>query len=120
MGDTSLDVYKPKTVLKAILIVLLAVNALINGLYLSEHKEALSDFKELKHDGEGYLFEYGKRKTNIIYESIRYKEAFLAAERERIKELEDEINKNINFSDRQKLFTRYEAKLLAKENKKNN
>lgn len=120
LGETSLDVYKPKTVLKGVLICLLAINALINGLYLSDHKEVLSNFKELKHDGEGHLFEYGKRKTNIIYESIRYKEAFLAAERERLKMLEDEVEKNINFSDRQKLFTRYEAKLLAKENKKNN
>ena len=53
--------------------------------------------------------------VNMIFQTIRYKEEFLAAERERILLLWDEICENIAEKDREKLLTNYEKKLIKKE-----
>lgn len=56
---------------------------------------------------------------HLFYSSLKMKEAFLAAERERILRLSDEIDKNVAPRDRKKLLTGYERKLVNKiRNKK--
>ncbi len=120
LRETSLDVYKSKMWLKIALIIALIINLVISGFTIWDDRDHITKFIELSFNDDGYLVECLKRNTNIIYEGIRYKEAFLAAERERIKLLEQEINKNVSCNDRQKLLTRYESHLLAKEKKRNN
>ena len=53
--------------------------------------------------------------VNMIFQTIRYKEEFLAAERERILLLWDEICENIAEQDREKLLTKYEKKLIKEK-----
>lgn len=50
---------------------------------------------------------------NLFYEALKVKEAFMAAERDRISNLKEEIDKNVANSDRNKILTRYERKLLS-------
>lgn len=65
----------------------------------------------------GRLIEENERRApgNLFYESLILKEAFLAAERERILLLWDEIKKNVDLKDQGKMLTKYEKKLIKKE-----
>lgn len=55
---------------------------------------------------------------NLFYESIKIKEAFMAAEKMRINNLKDAIDSNVAEADREKILTGYEKKLLKKDKSK--
>lgn len=67
----------------------------------------------------GYLYQKSGKENrrspgSLFDESLKVKEAYLAAERERILLLWDEIKKNVAPNDRGKVLTNYERKLIIK------
>lgn len=65
------------------------------------------------HDGELYQSGNSRDVGNLFYEALKVKEVFMAAERDRICNLKEEMDKNVANSDRNKILTRYERKLLS-------
>lgn len=130
LGETDVIVTKSKVTLRIALFGALIASLLISGCWYFDSRVAVKDsendddknneiiykavlFPELNHKN-GLLKEEDEKCVNLLFQSLKYKEAFLAAERERLCKLDDEIADNIVSSDQDALLTKYEKKLIQK------
>lgn len=115
LGDVKVGITKSKTGFRIAVIVMLIISLVVDGFYYDEKRKKTFEFVTLLHKN-GSLYEEYNRTVNLFYQSIKYKEAFLAAERERILMLNEEMNKNVATNEYSKLLTSYEKKLIKKAN----
>ena len=73
-------------------------------------------FYELHNDNGTLKTSLYRKDINVIYGPLKFKEEFLAAERDRINRIKEEIEKNVNIFDvnATPILTRYEKKLKPK------
>lgn len=113
LGNVNIKATKSKTFMRIVLIVMLIISLVIDWLYYDDKKLDTFSFKTLNH-GNGELYECSKEIVNLFYESLKYKEAYLAAERERLLLLDEEIKRNVSVPDQDRLTTKYEKKIIKK------
>lgn len=117
-GEADVILSKTRVPRRVVLIVILAIDLLINYFVWDANQMRFFEYNDLDQKN-GELYEgQSYDPANFIFLPIRQKEAFIAAERERIMRLYDEINKNVVEEDRKRLLTGYEKKLIKKELKK--
>lgn len=110
IGYTDVDVYKSNWFWRIAL-------SIIAGIYLWAvifvlKNDGLPEFYELiNKDGELIESEY-KKDLGLFYLGTKYKEAFMAAERDRIKHIYEIADKNLIGSSRDMMMTGYEKKLI--------
>lgn len=115
-GEVFASGTKSKTALHVILAFMLVISGAVSGFYYDDKGKEAFRFRVLENVN-GELYERYIDEVNLYLESIKYKEAYLAAEKERILKLEEEIKKNIAAGDQGKLLTRYEKKIISKAKK---
>lgn len=115
LGDVKVDITKSKTGFRIAVIVMLIISLIVDAFYYDEKRDKTFEFVTLLHKN-GSLYEEYNSIVNLFYQSVKYKEAFLAAERERILLLNEEIKKNVAANEQSKLLTGYEKKLIKKAN----
>lgn len=113
LGDVKVGVTKSKTLFKVIVIFMLVISGLVDAFYYDSNKKKVFEFVTLLHEN-GRLYEEYNRTVNLFFQAVKYKEAFLAAERERILLLNKEINENVASNESSKLLTGYEKKLIKR------
>ncbi len=113
LGDIKVGVTKSKTLFKVIVIFMLVISGIVDIFYYDDKKEKAFEFVTLLHEN-GRLYEEYNRTVNLFFQAVKYKEAFLAAERERILLLNKEINENVASNESSKLLTGYEKKLIKR------
>lgn len=110
IGETEVDVYGSRWFWRIVL-------SIIAGLYLWAEiyvlrNEGLPEFYELtNNNGELVESEYTKD-LGLFYLGTKYKEAFMAAERDRIKHIYEIADRNLIGSSRDSMLTSYEKKLI--------
>lgn len=112
LGATNVKVYKSNWFWRIALTVIAGIYLWIVGFV---HKEdGLPEFYELSNNNGELVESEHKKNLGLFYLGVKYKEAFLAAERDRVQRIYDLCDENLVSSSRDKVLTSYEKKLIKK------
>lgn len=118
VGSEEILVSKTRMPRRIILAIVAAIyDIIVIGMFVSGYGE---DADILINDDGKLNVDNDNSDPNIFFGAIKMREAFKAAERDRILNLEKEINENVGVDDRAKLLTSYEKKLIKKNGKNKN
>ena len=112
LGATNVKVYKSNWFWRIALTIIAGIYLWIVGFV---HKEdGLPEFYELSNNNGELVESEHKKNLGLFYLGVKYKEAFLAAERDRVQRIYDLCDENLVSSSRDKVLTSYEKKLIKK------
>lgn len=115
-GEAEVVLSKTRMPRKVLLIIIAIIYDLILALSYSYRKDEIG-VDILTHENGKLMDENTEYTGSLWYSALKIKEAFLAAEKERILMLSSEIDKNVAPEDRNRLLTGYEKRLIKKANK---
>lgn len=116
-GKAEVILSKTRMPRKVMLIIIAAIYDLVLALTYSYRKDEIG-VDVMTHENGKLIDQSTEYTGSLWFSSLKIKEAFLAAEKERILMLASEIDKNVAPEDRGKLLTGYEKRLVKKANKK--
>lgn len=115
-GKAEVILSKTRMPRKVILVIIAIIYDLILIFSYSYRKDEVG-VDILTHENGKLIDENTEYTGSLWYSALKIKEAFLAAEKERILMLSSEIDKNVAPEDRNRLLTGYEKRLIKKANK---